>query len=83
MQRRAADCSAEHMRARWFRGHPVLVAVVSPAAMGAVSALLCVPMSATTILVNVVSCVVSPLIADRVVLDRHRRLSSRRWLLMD
>jgi len=77
------DCSAEHARARRFQGHSVLVAVVSPAAVGTITALLYIPMSTVSILVDVVSCVVSPLIIDGVVLDRRFPLSSRGWLLMD
>jgi len=77
------DRSAEHARAGRFRGQPVLVAVVSPAAVGAVTALLCIPMSTATILVDVASCVMSPLVIDGVVLDRRCPLSSRGWLLVD
>ena len=82
-QRRAADCSAEHSRARRFWGHPVFIAVVSPSAVGAVTVLLCIPISTATILVDVASCVVSPLIIDGVVEDKCCPLRSRRRLLVD
>ena len=71
------------MTARWFWGHSVLVAVVSSAAVGAVTALLCILVPTAMILVDVVSRVVSPLIVDGVVLDRRRLLSSKWRLLMD
>jgi len=51
--------------------------------VGAVTALLCIPVSTATIFVDVVSCVVSSLIIDEVVLDWHFLLSSRGRLLMD
>ena len=58
-------------------------AVVSPAAVGAVTALFSVPTSTVTILVDVASCVVSSLIVDGVVEDECCVLSSRGRLLMD
>jgi len=82
-QRRAADCPAEHLRASWFRGHPVLVAVVSPAAVGAVTAFFLVPIPTATILVDIASRVVSSLVVNtedecglspskgRLLMDRH------------
>jgi len=51
--------------------------------MGAVTMLLCIPISATMMLIDVASCVVSPLIVDGVVEDKHCLFSSRGWLLMD
>jgi len=51
--------------------------------VGAVTALLCIPVSTATVLVDVASCIVSSLIINRVVLDWRCLLSSRRWLLMD
>jgi len=50
---------------------------------GAVAALLCIPMSTARMLVDVMSCVVSPLIIDEVVFDRRCFPPSRGWLLMD
>jgi len=61
----------------------VLIAVVSPAAVGDVTALFCVPISTATILVDVASCVVPSLIVDRVVQDECCLLPSRGRLLMD
>jgi len=77
------DHSAEHARARRFRGHPVLVAVVPPAAVGAVTTLLCIPISTAMMLIDVASCVVSPLIIDGVVEEKRCLLPSRGRLLMD
>jgi len=51
--------------------------------VSAVTALFCVPISTATILVDVASCVVSPLMVDRVVENKCRLLPSRGWLLMD
>jgi uncharacterized membrane protein len=51
--------------------------------VGAVTALFCVPIPTSTILVDVVSCVVSSLVVDGVVEDEHCLFSSRGWLLMD
>jgi len=51
--------------------------------VGAVTAFLCVPISATAVLVDVASCVVPLLIVNRVVEDKRCLLSSRGWLLMD
>jgi len=82
-QRRAAECYTEHLRARWFRGHPVIVAVVLPATVGVVTTLFCVPISTTTILVDVASCVVSSLIVGGAVEDECCLLPSRGQLVMD
>jgi len=80
-QRRAADCPAEYPWAWRFWSHPVLIAVVPPASMGAVSALFRVPVPTASILFNVASRVVSTLIVDG---ENERGLSpSRGWLLMD
>jgi hypothetical protein len=51
--------------------------------VGAVTALFCVPISAATILVNVTSCVMSPLVVDGVVEDECCLFPSRGRLLMD
>ena len=51
--------------------------------MGAVTAFLYVPISTATMLVDVASCIVSPLIVDGVVEDKRCLLASRGWLLMD
>jgi len=51
--------------------------------VGTVTALLCVPISTTTVFVDVASCVVLPLIVDGVVEDKRCLPSSRGWLLMD
>jgi len=77
------DCSTEHPRARRFRGHPVLVAVVSPAAVGAVTALFRVPISTATIFIDVALCVMSPLVVDGVEEGERCLFPSRGWLLMD
>jgi len=61
----------------------VLVAVVSPATVGTVTAFFRVPISTAMILVDVASCVVSSLIFDGVVEDERCLLSSRGRLLMD
>ena len=82
-QRCVANCPVEHARAWWFWGHPVLVAVVSSAVVGAVATLLCIPVLMVSIHVDVVSCVVSPLVIDEVVSDRRSFPSPRGWLLMD
>jgi len=74
---------AEHARARRFWSHPVLIAVVPLAAMGALTAFLCVPISTAAMLVDVTSCVVPPLIVDGVVVDKRCLPPSRGWLLMD
>jgi len=75
------DHPAEHPRARGFRDHPVLVAVVSPAAVSAVTALFRVPISTATILVDVASCFVSSLVVDGE--DDRGLFPSRGRLLMD
>ena len=51
--------------------------------VGAVTVFFCVPISTTTILVDVASCVVSSLIVDGVVEDKCCLLPSRVRLLMD
>jgi len=51
--------------------------------VGAVTTLLCVPISTATMLIDVASCVALPLIVDGVVEDKLYFLSSRGWLLMD
>ena len=51
--------------------------------VGAVTAILCIPISTATMLVDVASCVVSSLIIDRVVEDKCCLVPSRGWLLMD
>jgi len=80
-QRRAADCPTEYPWAWWFWSHPVLIAVVPTAAMGAVTALFRVPVPTASILFNVASRVVSTLIVNG---ENERGLSlSRGWLLMD
>jgi len=80
-QWRAADCPAEHPWAWWLWGHPVLIAVVPPAAMGAVTAFFRVPVPTAMILFDVASCVVSTLVVDGE--DERGLFSSRGWLLMD
>jgi len=80
-QRRAADRPVEHPQAWWLWSHPVLIAIVPPAAMGAVTALLRVPMPTATIFFDVASCVVSTLIVDEE--NEHGLFPSREWLLMD
>jgi len=77
------DCSAEHPRAWRFWGHPIIVAVVSPAAVGAVTAFFCIPISTATIFVDVASCVVSSLTVNGVVEDECCLLPTRGRLLMD
>jgi len=51
--------------------------------VGAVTTLLCIPISTATMLIDVASCVVSPLIIDGVVEDKRYLLPSRGRLLMD
>jgi len=49
--------------------------------MGAVTALLCVPIPMASILIDVASCVVSMLVVDED--DERGLFPSRGWLLMD
>jgi len=51
--------------------------------VGAVTALFCVPISTTTVLVDVASCVVSSLVVDGIVEDERCLFPSRGRLLMD
>ena len=62
-------------------GHPVLIAVVSSAAVSAVTALFRVPVPTATIFFDVASCVVSTLVVDGE--DECGLFPSRGWLLMD
>jgi len=80
-QWRAADRPAEYPWAWWLRGHSILIAVVPPAAMGAVTAFFCVPVPTATIFFYIASCVVSSLVVDGE--DECGLFSSRGWLLMD
>jgi len=80
-QRRAADCPAEHPWAQWLWSHSVLIAVVPPAAMGAVTAFFRVPVSTASIFFNITPCVVSSLVVDGE--DERGLFPSRRRLLMD
>jgi len=66
---------------RWLEGHPVLVAVVPPAAIRAVTALFRVSVPAASVFFDVMPCVVSTLIVDG---ENKSGLSALRWrLLMD
>ena len=76
------DCSAEDSGALWLWSHSVFVAVVSSAAVDAVAALLCIPMPAAAMLVDVMSSV-PPSIIDEALLDRRCFPTSRGWFLMD
>jgi len=51
--------------------------------VGAVTALLCIPIPTVTIFVDVASCVVSSLVVGGMVEDEHCLFPSRGWLLMD
>ena len=76
------DCPAEDSRARWFWSHSVLIAVVSSTAVGTVATLLCIPMSAVAVLVDVMSSIVLSSIINEVFLDGYRFFPSRGQSLM-
>jgi len=63
-QRRAADCPAEYPWAWWLWGYSVCIAVIPPAAMGAVTTFFRIPIPTATVLFNVTSCVMSTLVVD-------------------
>jgi len=51
--------------------------------VGAVTAFFYVPISTSTIFIDVASCLVSSLVVDVVVEDERCLFPSRGWLLMD
>ena len=59
----------------------ILIAIVPPAVMGAVTAFFRVPVPTVTIFFNIASCVVSSLVVDGE--DEHGLFPSRGRLLMD
>jgi hypothetical protein len=79
----AVDCPAKDSRAQRLGSHSVLVTVVTSATVGTVSLLLSVTVSTASMLINVMSSVTRSSIVDEALLNGHRLLASRWWLLMN
>ena len=76
------NCSTEDSRARWLWCHPVLIAVIECATVGAVASLLGIPMLAASMLVDLIVSITRLSIVDEALLNWHRFLALRRWLLI-